>query len=350
MKKYLFLLLIPILFFIPKNAYALDFNNAPYYCKYQQDGAVAYECGYAVKKQFPNAANNYGWAAPNTTYASFAYDSLGLSNYVRLEMSNQDFCTGSGENRGGEIDFYLWFDKPVAPYFKNSLFDLNRTSGTFTCTSDVVTNNYGLVFHCSTSRSFTGGIIGATLKRSLMPDEALVIQNNLEVGVGTWTADFECYTNESDSINQNNNINTDKIIDNDNKNQQQTNDRLDKIDDTLTSEEAPNLDSLNDSAGWLPAGPVDGILNLPLSLFQNLSDNLSKSCQPVIVDLPFVNQTISLPCISTLYAKMGAQDLFNWVGIVVGALILYNYFLQLYQWVDDTLTFRENNWQDWGGV
>ena len=171
--RYSFILIIPILFLLPKNAYALDFTSAPYYCKYQQDGAVAYECGYAVKKQFPNAANNYGWAAPNTTYASFAYDSLGLSNYVRLEMSNQDFCTGSGENRGGDIDFFLWFDKPVANYFKNSTFDLNRTSGSFTCTTEVVTNNYGLVFHCSTSRSFTGGIIGATLKRSLMPDEAI---------------------------------------------------------------------------------------------------------------------------------------------------------------------------------
>ena len=151
-------------------------------------------------------------------------------------------------------------------------------------------------------------------------------------------------------IIDNQNQNTDKLIDNQNKNQQQTNDKLDKLEQSITSEHGPNLDSLENSAGWLPAGPVDSILNLPFSFFENLTDNLSKTCQPVALTFPFTNTNFQLPCISTLYEKIGIQDFLNWLGVIVSAIILYRYFVSLYKWVDDTLTFRENNHSDWGGV
>lgn len=194
------------------------------------------------------------------------------------------------------------------------------------------------------------------------------IYTDIDLGEDIWVYNFTLYNwkltatgtgtgdiifNQTQEIINNANKNTHEIINSNEEikqEQEKTNQKLDELNDNLTSEDAPNLDSLNDSAGWLPAGPVDSILNLPLSLFQNLTDNLSKSCQPVIATLPYVDKTITLPCISTLYEQIGVQDFLNWVGIVVGALILYNYFLKLYQWVDDTLTFRENNWQDWGGV
>ena len=127
-------------------------------------------------------------------------------------------------------------------------------------------------------------------------------------------------------------------------------DSINNLENAITDDSSPDLSGLDNSAGWLPAGPVDSIINLPLSLFQNLTDNLSKTCQPVTLTLPYVNRNIILPCISSLYAKIGVQDFLNWVGVIVSCLLLYNYFLRLYKWIDDTLTFRENNWQDWGGV
>ena len=130
----------------------------------------------------------------------------------------------------------------------------------------------------------------------------------------------------------------------------ETNEKLDKLEQSITSEDGPNLDGLDNSAGWLPAGPVDSILNLPFSFFENLTDNLSKTCQPVALTFPFTNTNFQLPCISTLYEKIGIMDFLNWLGVVVAAIILYRYFLSLYKWVDDTLTFRENNHNDWGGV
>lgn len=144
------------------------------------------------------------------------------------------------------------------------------------------------------------------------------------------------------------------IIDNQNKNQQETNEKLDGINDSITSEEPPNLSGLENSAGWLPAGPVDSILNLPLSFFDNLSANMGKTCQPISFTLPFVKQEITLPCINTIYSQIdGLTPWIETISALISSLILFKYLINLYKWVDDTLSFRENNWNDtdqWGGL
>lgn len=124
------------------------------------------------------------------------------------------------------------------------------------------------------------------------------------------------------------------------------------IKNSLTDSSSPtNLNSLSQSAGWLPAGPVDSILNLPLSLLNNLSSNLSKNCQPVVLPIPLINSNLTLPCVKTLYHDMGIETFINWVGGIASAFILLAYLLKLYKWVDNTLTFRENNQIDnWGGL
>lgn len=122
--------------------------------------------------------------------------------------------------------------------------------------------------------------------------------------------------------------------------------------DTITDTSSPNLDSLNNSAGWLPAGPVDSILNLPLSLLNNLTLNLSKNCSAVELPLPYINQNIQLPCLNTIYNQIdGVSSWINTIGTIASAFILFGYLINLYKYIDDTLTFRENNYIDnWSGV
>ena len=136
-----------------------------------------------------------------------------------------------------------------------------------------------------------------------------------------------------------------------NKKQDETNKKLDDIKGAITSEDNPNLDGLNNSAGWLPDGPLDSILNLPLSLLENLSTNLSKTCQPVTLPLPYVDSTIELPCVSTLYSKIeGLNVWLNTIGIIASAFILFSYLVFIEKWADATLTLRENTQHDWGGI
>lgn len=149
-------------------------------------------------------------------------------------------------------------------------------------------------------------------------------------------------------INQNQNI-----INNGNS----TNQKLDDLNKNITDETPPDFDGLKNSAGWLPKGPVDSIINLPLSLLENIQDNLGKTCQPVSLPLPFVNKNIDLPCINTLYSQIeGMNTFFNWCGVVASVFILFKYLMYLYNRVDSTLTLRENTlpgyFEDsmWGGM
>ena len=145
---------------------------------------------------------------------------------------------------------------------------------------------------------------------------------------------------------------TNKKLDDLNKNQQDTNKKIDDVKGTITDESNPNLDGLKNSAGWLPDGPLDSILNLPLSLLQNLSTNLSKTCQSVNLPLPYVDKTLELPCISTIYLQIDGLDTWlNTIGVIASAFLLFSYLVFIEKWVDDTLTLRENSYIDnWGGI
>lgn len=149
-------------------------------------------------------------------------------------------------------------------------------------------------------------------------------------------------------INQNETIinQNDTIINNQNQ-----------IQSSITDESSPNLNGLENSAGWLKPGPVDSIINLPLTLLNNLQTNLGKTCNPVSVTLPFVDKDINLPCITSIYKQIeGLDTWFQGVGVIAAAVILYKYFIYLYKRVDDILTLRENTMEGyfedslWGGM
>lgn len=137
------------------------------------------------------------------------------------------------------------------------------------------------------------------------------------------------------------------------KEQEKTNQKLDNINSSLTDSSPISLEKLNDTAGWLPAGPVDSILNLPLSLLNNLSTNLNKQCTPVSLTIPFIdkNNTLVLPCLAnTLSDNVENFDSFyTWLGLTVSCILLYKYLMSLYVWVDKVLTLRLQMYEDFGG-
>lgn len=147
-------------------------------------------------------------------------------------------------------------------------------------------------------------------------------------------------TNEKlDSIDQ-------QLIDANNK-LDQTNNKLDSILDNSS----PDLGGLNNSDTWLPQGPVDGIIMLPLNFINTLINKIGSTCSSINLPIPFLkNQYLTLPCVSTLFEQIsGFSTLYNLIGVIGSVYLLYNYLLKFYKWIDDTLSFRENNWQDWGG-
>lgn len=133
----------------------------------------------------------------------------------------------------------------------------------------------------------------------------------------------------------------------------QTNQKLDNINSSLTDSSPISLDKLNDTTGWLPSGPVDSILNLPLSLLNNLSTNLNKQCTPISLTIPFIdkNNTLVLPCLSNTLSDNieGFDTFYTWLGLIVSCLLLYRYLMSLYVWVDNVLMLRLEMYEDFGG-
>ena len=230
--------------------------------------------------------------------------------------------------------------------------------------------NYGTntsLGNCSIS-GYTGDLFQGVFSVSKLP-------NNESFEMTIWAAQTYTYNtfvqivdvslyNDTPEIRNSfiNNINSNKMIDSQNQiknkldemqgNIDAVKDSVDDIKSSITDESLPNTDSLKNSSGWLPAGPLDSLINLPLSLLNNLTTNINKSCQPATLPLPFLDETLTLPCVNTLYAQIDGLDVWiNSVSVIAAAFILFHYLMGLYKWVDDTLTFRENNYIDnWTGV
>lgn len=151
-----------------------------------------------------------------------------------------------------------------------------------------------------------------------------IIVSNIQINKGSIVQHYEPYGKE---------ICSNKI--------DETNDKLNGIQGALTDSSAPNTGALTNSAGWLPAGPLDSILNLPLTMLNSLTNSLEKTCSPLNLTLPYVNKNIQIPCLSSIFAQInGVKGLWAWVGTIASVLILYNYLLNLYAWVDRVLTLR----------
>lgn len=125
-----------------------------------------------------------------------------------------------------------------------------------------------------------------------------------------------------------------------------------EISDFLRDDTPPSVDtsSVSNSAGWLPAGPVDSILTLPVVFIQSILSAFNNDlCRDVVLPLPYLeNQYLTLPCMRPLLNQMGFLTIYEVVGSVISMFLVYNTLKWLYKFVDDTLTFRENN--DFGGI
>lgn len=281
-------------------------------------------------------------------------DSFSSSDYKIFEMSSSNyyaypFQSGSFDN----IDSNKPFN--ISVIWSNVNLQENMPS-TINLEFAVSDNNFSLSVFERTS------FCNATIKKSTAKYSGqfsdvykviLTLSSTKALGDSSFT-DRECHlqmipqnwtrfmfigaTNDT-SIDINNNIGT--------------NQKLDNINSSLTDSSPISIEELNASAGWLPAGPVDSILNLPLSLLNNLSTNLNKQCTPVSLTIPFIdkNNTLVLPCLAnTLSDNVENFDSFyTWLGLTVSCILLYRYLMSLYVWVDKVLTLRLQMYEDFGG-
>lgn len=127
---------------------------------------------------------------------------------------------------------------------------------------------------------------------------------------------------------------------------------VDNLTGAITDSSSPDTSGLSNAAGWLPAGPIDSLLTLPITLLQTLTNNLGSSCSPINLPLPFVKTNLSLACPSVLLGNINGFTIFwNSLGVIAGGWLLYKYFINLYKWFNSVTSMKEDEQdEDWGGV
>ena len=119
----------------------------------------------------------------------------------------------------------------------------------------------------------------------------------------------------------------------------------------LTNPDDADISGASDVAGWLPAGPLDSLINLPLTMLTNISNSLNKTCSPLNVNLPYVNKSVEIPCLNTIFNQItGLNSFWTWVGMIGSVLILYRYLINLYKYYDKLTDLQANFISDWGSI
>lgn len=119
----------------------------------------------------------------------------------------------------------------------------------------------------------------------------------------------------------------------------------------LTNPEPADISGASDVAGWLPAGPLDSLINLPLTMLNNINSSLNKTCSPLNVNLPYVNKSVEIPCLNTIFNQItGLNSFWTWVGMIGSVVILYRYLINLYNYYDKLTDLQANFISDWGSI
>ena len=125
-----------------------------------------------------------------------------------------------------------------------------------------------------------------------------------------------------------------------------------KVNNTLTDTSNPDTeDSINQWSEKMIDNPLEAVVMLPLTILNSIKNSLSGTCSALNVPVPFINENINIPCISTIFAQIeGVTEFWNSIGTIVSALMLYQYLIYLYNWIDDTISLKTKRMHGWGSV
>ena len=125
-----------------------------------------------------------------------------------------------------------------------------------------------------------------------------------------------------------------------------------KTNDLISDTSDPNTeDSISDWSSKMSDNPLESVVMLPLNVLNSIQSGLSGTCSALNVPVPFIDETLNIPCISTIFSQIeGLTELWNTIGTIVAAIMLYQYLIYLYNWIDDTISLKTKRMQGWGSV
>lgn len=304
MKKIL-LLIIPFLFLIiPRDTFAKTLSMRP-------DWYQIYDNNERITDGAPQ-----GWTLYSNNYDTFAVgdtsQAVSKINWIYTSKWTQEL------NKGYDISFKIY--QPNI-----SVANLEGFNGG----KPLVSLENKTCFVDYTSSSFTGGVqYGATF--NVYCPNVTFSSKTFHVYVNSPPANtnFSLYgvrygiSQSWDISPTNDNSGLESSIDRNTEEQEETNNKLDDLNDNITNSDSSGAtdsagsffeDFENDSHG------LSGVITAPLTFIQSL---LGHSCQPLTFDLPFVDKEVSLPCIKPIYQEYFGL-FFNLYQVITTGIIAY---------------------------
>lgn len=194
---------------------------------------------------------------------------------------------------------------------------------------------------------------------SLIYTDMLTSNTNITLATGPNNVEGETTLSNAELggiIIKNQDKNTQEIIDNQNKNQQETNERLDEINkgqqetnDFLKDDTPPEADisGLGNVQGLLPPGPVDSLLNIPFNFLSIVTSSFGGVCVPISGNF-VLNQPLTIPCFGEMIYKEVPDGVMVFLELVPTTFMLITYFKHLYKKVSRAVSLETTGDDEWG--
>ena len=307
MNKKLLLFLLPLLFFIPKNAHALEYHNS--YTNFKYDGqdlniAQFYTFPSGNKPITVNGALALSNDSSNLNFTGYMYVNLNLCSDMNLISINSpnnidnmyvyqsgQSCNFNGSSYKGKVyNIYFRIIKPSSRPV-----------------------SYEGYFYLNTSNEHSVEFINYYANPGGFP------MNNNE----SYTKDL----NELKEILQNNNSSLKDSIDKNTEQNKQTNDTLkdDNIDDSKNVANGFFSDFQSSDFG------LSDVITMPLTFINGLANN---QCNSLVLPLPFVDKNVVLPCMTSIYNSYFPSFLSIYQTITTG-LIAYWVCINIFRMVQN---------------
>ena len=145
--------------------------------------------------------------------------------------------------------------------------------------------------------------------------------------VSVETENLGLYTNTIKQIVESANGNVVSAVNGVKEETKKTNDTLnnDNVDESLTQADSFFNDFTTNTHG------LTGIITAPLNAIQSLT---SKSCSPLILPLPFVNENLTLPCMRQIYTEHFGSFM-NLYDVIIIGIVSYWVLVRIFTLVKD---------------
>ncbi len=284
MKKPLLIIFFTFLFlFIPKDTFAKSLSMRPTWYQYYNNNSMVSDGAPA------------GWTLYGNNYDTFSVGSSNQSvskiNWIYTNKWTQEL------NKGYDVSFKIYqpniavsnlngfnAGKPLVSLENKSCFvDYTSSSSTGSATYGATFNVYcpNVTFSSTTFHVYVDSA----------PNNSSQTLFGVRYGISqTWDISL---TNDNSNIQSS--------IDKNTQEQEETNEKLDDIKDSITDSDTSSSSS---TAGGFFEGFEDNeyglsdIITMPLEFIKGLSDS---SCYSLELPLPFVEQNVQIPCMTTIY-------------------------------------------------